>query len=141
MAATECTFETADALALTSLGRKQWDNIMQRQQYDGAPAVAAGHPRYFDRDDMVALFVLDHFMRIGMATAMAGRVASAVREELRKAPADLANLWLVSTESGTPRRVVSTEPPTDLFRHEIPVEALRRQIEKIAQERFGVQRR
>ncbi len=137
MEATERTFETAEALGFTSLGRKQWDNLMQRQLYEAAPTVEAGHPRYFDRDDMVALFVLDHFIRLGMASAMAGRVASAVRAELQKGPADLRTLWVVSTDSGTPRRVVSREPPADLIRHEIPVEDLRRRIEQIAEERFG----
>lgn len=137
---TEISFETAEALKLAGLGRRQWDGYMQRQLYEAAPPVQAGHPRYFDRDDMVALFVLDHFIRLDMAAAMACRVASAVRTELRKGGADLKSLWIVSTPSGTPRRVVSQEPPDDLIRHEIPIAALRRSIERIAVERFGTRK-
>lgn len=135
MPSTECIFETADALALTNLSRKQWHNMMQRQQYEGAPPVKAGHPRYFDRDDLVALFVLDHFIRGKTEVAMAGRIATAVRTELRKVGEDHEFLWVVSTESGTPRRVVSVEPPSDLFRHEINIGKLRRRIDEIVKGR------
>ena len=129
--------ETADALALAGVDRRMWQNMMQRQFYPGAPPVEAGHPRYFDRDDMVALFVFDHFHRTGLGQAMAGRVASAVRTELRKGGEQVRKLWVVATVSGTPRRVVATEPPDDLIRHEVDVAKLRRKIVELVAERFG----
>ena len=110
---------------------------MQRQLYRAAPPVKAGHPRYFDRDDMVALFVLDHWTRLGVGVAMASRVASAVRTELRKSGENLRSLWVVETSDGTPRRVVPTKPPDGMFMHEIPVATLRRKIVELVAERFG----
>ena len=131
--------ETADALAMTGVSRVAWNDALARGYYTEAPETTPGVPRYFDRDDMVALFVLDHWTRLGPGGKpdMAARVASAVRKELRKGGENLRFLNVVATANGTPRRVVSTDPGDDLIRHEIPVAKLRREIERLARERLG----
>lgn len=57
-----------------------------------------------------------------------------LRVELRKGGDKLHTLWVITTRFGNPRRVVSTEPPPDLIRHEIPVERLRREINHLVKE-------
>ena len=130
--------ETVDALSLVGINRTMWNDSLARGYFTEAPTAMQGVPRYFDCDDMVALFTMDHFNRLGMGPSMSGRIASAVRVELRKGGENLKALWVVATKSGKPQRVVSKQPPGDLFHHEIPVEKLRREIERLAAQRLGV---
>ena len=135
--------ETSDALAMAGLDPVLWKNLMAREAYEAAPPVKAGHPRYFDRDDMVSLFVLDHFNRLGLGggPGMAARVATAVRDQLRRCGPKVQSLWVVATSSGKLHRVVSEQPPADMIRHEIPIAQLRQRIEELAAKRFADRRR
>lgn len=122
------TLETADALAVAGLSRKQWDNLMQRQLYPVAPPVKAGHPRHFTRDDVVALFVLDYYNRLGLQPSLSARVAAAFKIEMQKGGNALERLWVVATDNGRPVRVVPRKP-ADMMAHEFPVAEMRRNIE------------
>ena len=91
----------------------------------------------FDRDDLVSLMVFDHFVTVlkGDAT-LAGRVAQAVLSALRQSET-VEYLWIVSTSSGIPRRVVSERPPADLISHCVNVRVMRREITARVAERLA----
>ena len=126
--------ETVEALAIAGIGRKQWEHLLRKRLYDAAPETVPGRVRYFVLDDVVCLVLFDHLIRGGMNARMAGRVASAVRTELARGPADLDRLWIVSTRSGVPHRVVRREPPDDLTRQEVLVGHVRRLVLRRAAE-------
>lgn len=139
MAETESAFafETREALAVVGIDRKAWDSIMQRQLYDGAPTVKAGHPRFFSRDDMVCLYVFRHYLDEKHSAQMAGRIATAVRKELKKGGESLESLWVVLTNGRIPRYVVHKQPPADVFSHVIDIKKTRAIIEGFAASRLG----
>ena len=126
--------ETVEALAIAGIERKQWENLLQRRLYDAAPPTIPGRARAFAVDDVVCLVVLDRLLRGGMAPPMAGRVASAVRKELAKRHENLERLWIASTRSGVPRRVVSRKPPAGILQQEIMVGYARRRVLELAAE-------
>lgn len=135
----EPIFETGDALAAVSLDRKLWNNLMQRGQYEAAPAEPrAGHPRMFTVDDVVCLFVVSHYVALG--APMAARIATAVRAELDRAAAagrpDPAKLWVIFTSDGTPHRVTAV-PQSGPFVQVIDLAAARELILTHAEQKLG----
>ena len=132
-------FETADALAIVGIDRKRWDNIMSRQIYEGVSSFKPGRPRSFSRDEMVCLFIFDHYSRESNSV-MAGRVATAVGKELLRGGESLTKLWVVRAKAGDPSYVVHRERPLDMFSHEIDVAKARAVIEQFAVDRLGWKR-
>lgn len=128
--------ETGDALAMAGISRGTWNDVISRKYYTAAPETTQGKPRYFTRDDVVSLFVFDHYVRLGTGPSLASRVASAVAVELQKAGENVDFLWVVANQDGRPLRVISREPK-ESFRHEIPVRELREKIEKLAAKRLA----
>ncbi len=125
------SIETTEALALAGVSRSVWNAALMRGHYTEAPPTTKGVPRYFDRDYMVALFVFSHFDQLGVSAALVGRIASAVRRELRNRDENLPTLWVACSKSKPTQHVVSCKPPSDLIRHEISIAELRRKIEAI----------
>ena len=126
------SLDTTAALKYAGIDRRRWDHMMQQKTYSAAPPVEAGHPRNFTRDDIVSLFVLQHYLGLGLGPAIAGRVASAFAVEIRKAGEDVDYLYVVTTGEGRPVRVITAEPSGPIASHRFPVGELRRKIEDFA---------
>jgi hypothetical protein len=129
-------FKTREAMELADMSVHRWNHLLDRHQYLAAPKLSPTRERWFDRDDIVALLVLDHFIaKMGVSHALAARVATAVRGELRRSD-DLDFLWVVTTEHGTMRRVTPKQPPPGTFSHVIDVRCLRSEVIKRVGEKY-----
>ena len=102
---------TAEALKYAGLDPKLWDDIMQRQLYP-SPTSTIGGDRLFEADDLVTLEVLSELMRIGVVQHIACRMASDLRNWLRKEKRlPVLHLIAVADPEGNARAAVVKRPP------------------------------
>jgi hypothetical protein len=124
----ERRLETADALYLARIPRQVWNDMLGRGFYTEAPPTTQGAVRGFDRDDIAALVLFDHLVRMDWPKTTAAKTASAFRKRLRTTPESVHSLWIVSTRAGEPPRIVTERPSGDIMCHEILVGDLRRNV-------------
>lgn len=123
---------TTQALTMTSIDAKSWVNILQKKQYSEAPDMRPGSTRYFRVDDLVGLFIIDHFIRLGQTYSVAGRAASAVRREMKKHSDSLCFLWIIETPDRQFISVSARDPGPKCYARRIPISYLRRKIAALA---------
>lgn len=139
MQQTEHHLRTADALALTGLSPKAWDNLVSRVGFTSALTTTQGVARMFTVDDVCSLFIIRHYLDLGAALGFAGRIGAAVGKELAKAGPDQEFVWIV-TAAGTPREVVLTRPPDDTASTQFPLATMRRIIREAVSAKLAEQR-
>lgn len=132
--------ETADVMEMLGISRHRWSHVAQGPFAAAVPPPAReGRPRFFSRDDVVALYVLDVLTRLGVRLSKAALLGADVRARLRDDPNDrLHSLWITCGPDGAARHVADGEPPATEARIELPIWQIRAEIERAMAERLGV---
>lgn len=101
---------TASACRVAQIDRVQFNEAIASGAFGCAPATTPGRTRYFEPDDMLALYLFRELMEDGLKKEVAGRIACSVAEAARQHP-DSRAISYVETFVGSRKACPATEVP------------------------------
>lgn len=105
---------TGTAVKIAGIDRDRFNEAVSAGRYPCAPKTQAGSARVFDTDDMVALVIYGHALKMGFDLTTAGETACLVRNALGQNP----NMNVASYRGfGDGQRVVSVPIDQPVFTH------------------------
>ena len=105
---------TAAACRVARIDRDRFNEHVAAGRFQCAPETVPGRARYFDPDDMIALWLFRELMEDGFNAAKAGKIACAVGTAARANPQANAISYVEDYFYGRGTAVVPEDvPPTD----------------------------
>ena len=101
-------------MKLTGINPVMLRNLIERGSFTEAPPGQRGVPRYFARDDLVALVILKVLLDLKFQPSYAAKIASEIRRKMRKSE-NIEELYLAvatNRKGGRHPKVVDS-PPDD----------------------------
>lgn len=129
-----------DALELTGLSPKTWDNLVSRVGFTSAQPTTRGVARMFTVDDVCTLYVIRHYLDLGAGPSVAARVGADVGKELAKAGPGQEFFWIVRRAEDKPGEVRLTRPPDNIASTQFPLAVMRRTIREAVGAKLAAQR-